>query len=423
VVDVAGDDKVPDRCDVVVIGGGIVGVSAAFFLARQGASVVLCEKGAIGAEQSGRNQGWVRISARPVPELPLALHSLSIWEQLQDLTSADVGYRRSGLVALGRSPKDLDDNAKWISAASSFKLDGRMIGQAELDRLLPARAPDLKYGFHSSLDGHAEPQLVAPAIAKAARRAGAVLNIGCAVESIRLNGGRIEAVGTEQGEIACKHVVIAAGAWSTLLCRKLGISLPQLKVRSSAMKIEPVADFPDINIGTPDYIIRSRIDGGFTASNRINHVVDILPDSFRFLTRFGELIRRRFSKLPMRINGRFFHEFRAGANGVSPYVAERILSPVPVPALSIAAKRDLDRDFPQFGAAKIASNWAGYVDVTPDELPVISGVDGYDGLVLATGFSGHGFAVGPAAGALVSDMVLGKEPTVDPTPFRLSRFR
>ena len=423
---VQSDEALPTRTDVVVIGGGIAGVSTAFFLARRGIATLLCEKGEIAAEQSSRNWGWVRKMGRDPRELPLMLESERLWHEMDSLVEADTGFRQSGIVYLCKTEADLAKREAWLKHAMPFQLDTRIIKSAELDRVLPGSAQPWAGALYTKSDGRAEPQKAGPAIAAAARRFGATIVTGCAVRGVETEAGRISAVVTEKGRVACNAAVLAGGAWSSLFCRSLGIRLPQLKVLASVMRLEPFDGGPKAAAWGPDFAFRRRQDGGYTVANGSANIADIVPDSFRYGLDFLPVLRIEWKDLRIRFGKRFLEETRLAKpwllDQTSPFERVRTLDPEPVDTFLDSAKASLERAFPVFHGAASSNRWAGLIDATPDALPVISPVETLHGFFIATGFSGHGFGIGPGAGQLVADLVTGGRPAVDAAPFRHSRF-
>jgi glycine/D-amino acid oxidase-like deaminating enzyme len=423
---VASDEGLPARADVVVIGGGIIGASAALFLAQRGVSVALCEKGHIAGEQSSRNWGWCRKMVRDPRELPLIIESLRLWERMNETVEAETGFRTAGIMYLCERTEDLARLETWLDHAREYQLDTRAIGGAEVARLLPGLAKPWAGALYTASDGKAEPQLAAPAIAAAARRHGAAVLQGCAVRGIETAAGRVAGVVTEKGRIACGAAVLAGGAWSRLFCGNLGIELPQLKVLASVMRTERLDGGPEISATGGRFGYRKRLDGGYTVSTLGVRTVDLVPDSLRLLPQYLPTVRVHWKKLRFRLGQLFIEEWRVprrwALDEASPFEAVRVLDPEPDPVSLDRALGSIGESFPQFRDARIAERWGGMIDVMPDAIPVISAVDALPGFYIATGFSGHGFGIGPGAGRLVADMATGAPPIVDPTPFRLSRF-
>lgn len=423
---VDGSDQQPTKADVVIIGGGIIGTSTALELGERGVSVVLCEKGIIAGEQSSRNWGWVRLSRRDPREIALMAASIHIWEGMAERTGVDVGYRQCGIVVPYHSSKFRAENEKWLEHLRGTQHRVGTIDSARVKELVPDMRLDFGGALYSPTDGRAEPQKAAPAIARAAQAKGATILTGCAVRRIETTGGAISGVLTECGRIAAPAVVVAGGAWSRLLLRDIGVILPQLKVLNSVMRTETVPDGPNVTVRGPGFSVRRRADGGYTVSTLASNVFDLTPDSFRFLRQFFPAARMQWPTLKPRLGRRFWDEWRDmrrhGPEEISPYERVRILDPEPdVKTIDDAMARLADA-FPVFREAKVAQRWAGLIDVTPDAVPVISRVANRPGLIVATGFSGHGFGLGPGAGHLTADLVTASSPIVDPTAFRFSRF-
>jgi glycine/D-amino acid oxidase-like deaminating enzyme len=423
---VPSDESPPSRVDVVIIGGGIIGTSTALFLAQRGVSVALCEKGQIAGEQSSRNWGWCRKMARDPRELPLAIESLRLWQGMNERVAAETGFRSNGIMYLAETPADVARLECWLDLARQYQLDTNVIGRSEVARHLPGLAKDYAGALYTASDGKGEPQMAAPAIAQAARRHGAAILTGCAVRGIETAAGRVVGVVTERSRIACGTAVLAGGAWSRLFCSNLGIDLPQLGVVASVMRTERLDGGPEISAAGGLFGYRKRMDGGYTVSTVGARLVDIVPDSFRLFRHYLPAIRIHRKKLRFRIGRRFVNEWKTPRHWhldtPSPFESVRVLNPAPDRFLIEQARAGIAEAFPAFRTVPIAETWAGMIDVTPDAIPVISAVDEVPGFYIATGFSGHGFGIGPGAGRLIADMVMGRPPLVDPTTFRLARF-
>jgi len=423
---VASDQTLPSRADIVIIGGGIIGTSAALFLAQRGVSVALVEKGHIAGEQSSRNWGWCRKMVRDPREIPLVIESLRLWQGMNELVEAETGFRTCGIMYLADKAEDLARLEPWLDHAREYQLDTRVIGGAEVARLLPGAAKPWAGALYTASDGKAEPQMAAPAIAEAARRHGAAILTGCAARGIETAGGRVSAVVTEKGRIACGSAVLAGGAWSRLFCGNLGIDLPQLKVLGSVMRTEPLDGGPEISASGGLFGYRKRRDGGYTVATLGVRTIDLVPDSFRLLPQYLPSARLHWQKLRFRVGRRFAEEWRQprrwALDQPSPFELVRVLDPDADPYVLERARASIAEAFPAFRGVAVAESWGGMIDVMPDAIPVISAVDSLPGFFIATGFSGHGFGIGPGAGRLVADMATGAPAIVDPAPFRLSRF-
>jgi glycine/D-amino acid oxidase-like deaminating enzyme len=423
---VAGDGELPARSGVMIVGGGIIGVCTALFLAEKGHAVVLCEKGQIGAEQSSRNWGWCRTMGRDPAEIPLSLDSLRLWRGMNAAVAGETGFRQTGIVYLCDTERELAERERWLEHARSFQIEARLLRNDALADVLPGAGRPFAGGLYTATDGRAEPGKAAPAIAEAARRHGATILTGCAVRGIETQGGRISGAVTEKGRIACDAVVLAGGAWSRLFCGNLGIDLPQLKVLGSVLRTAPLAGAPEVAAGAANFSFRKRLDGGYTVARRNGNITDIVPDSFRLLADFAPAFATNWRELRLRIGRRFLEDWRVprrwALDAPSPFEQVRVLDPAPSQGLLAEARANLARAFPAFANMTVADSWGGVIDVTPDAVPVISPVPSLPGFFIAAGFSGHGFGIGPGAGRLMADLVTGATPAVDPAPYRLERF-
>lgn len=426
IVSRASTSRLPAKVDVAIIGGGIIGASTALCLAERGVSVVLCEKGRIAGEQSGRNWGWCRKMGRHPAEIPLAVESLRLWERMNARTGAETGFRQRGIVYLCVNAKEAAHYEDWLAAARPFQMDSRLIGAQEIDRLLPGSTGKWTAALYTPSDGSAEPGLATSAIADAARRAGATVLENCAVRGVETSGGAVSWIATEEGPIRCSQVVLAGGAWSSLFCGNLGVRLPQLKILGSVMRVAPVAGAPEPAAGAGDFAFRKRLDGGYTVAQRNANIAEIVPDSFRFLGDFLPSVARQWHEIRIRVGRRFIEEWRMprrwSLDSVTPFEQVRVLDPVPSARVLEEGQRNLVRAFPAFRDMRIVERWAGLIDVTPDAVPVISAVPAIPGFFIASGFSGHGFGIGPGAGHLMADMLTGAPPIVDPTPYLYQRI-
>ncbi len=412
----------PDRADVVVIGGGIVGASTALCLAERGVSVALCEKGVIAGEQSSRNWGWCRKMGRDPAEIPLAIESLRLWESMNARTRAETGFRTTGIVYLCSNKGEIAAHEAWLAHARTYELDSRLIGPDEVDRLLPGSTCRWPAALYTPSDGRAEPHKATSAIANAALREGAAILENCAVRGVETSAGAISGVVTERGTIRCGQVVLAGGAWSRLFCGNLGLNLPHLKILGSVMRTEPISGAPEIAAGAGSFAFRKRLDGGYTIAQRSANIAHLVPDSLRLFSEFLPAVVKQWRELRIRVGRSFIEEWKIprqwALDSVTPFERVRTLDPEPSASILREGRAKLVRNFPVFGDMKIAENWAGVIDVTPNGVPVISPVPSLPGFFIACGFSGHGFGIGPGAGHLMADLLMATTPVVDPAPYR-----
>ncbi|MBS1038767.1 NAD(P)/FAD-dependent oxidoreductase [Gluconobacter cerinus] len=419
--------SVPAEADVVVVGAGIVGVSAAYWLARAGIKVVLLEKGTVGAEQSSRNWGWCRQQNRDARELPLSTRSLSLWEDMTADISENLGFRRCGLLYLTNSQAELDGWARWGEFARGEGVDTRMLNASEAAQRGNATHRKWLGGVWSPTDGIADPSLAAPMIAKGVLKHGGHVVQNCAARGVELSGGAICGVVTERGTIRTSQVVMAGGVWARSFLNQVGVNLPQASVRSSILSVKPGAlGLPDA-LHTHDASVTSRGDGGYTLAISGNGRVDPTPGILKSATEFLPMFARRWRHLAPGD----FQGWRYGFDTIAkwkldrptPMEKTRILDSKPDAGTIRKTLKNAHALLPALKNVSVQAEWAGYIDSTPDGVPVIDPESGVPGLFIAAGFSGHGFGIGPGAGHLIADLLLGREPITEVEQYKLARFK
>ncbi|MCL6653180.1 D-amino-acid oxidase [Agrobacterium rubi] len=418
--------QLPKEADVVVIGCGVAGVFSAYYLAQRGLKVALVEKGLIGAEQSSRNWGWCRQQNRDARELPMSTHSLALWERFAQDTGEDTGFRRCGLLYLSNNEAEIEGWARWRDFARTVGVTTHMLSADEAQERGRATNRDWKGGVFSPTDGIADPSRAAPVVARAIMKLGGTVHQMCAARGLELQAGRVSGVVTEHGTIATKTVVLAGGAWASSFCHQLGIRFPQAAVRSSILSVTPGAQgLPDA-LHTSEVSITSRSDGGYTLAISGRARVDPTPQQLRFSREFVPMFLKRRKSLAL--GG--LEGWKAGhetlktwrMDEITPMEKNRILDPKTDQTQIDETFRRAQDLLPELRKTTIANAWAGFIDSTPDGVPAIGEVETIPGLILAAGFSGHGFGIGPGAGHLVADIVTGATPIVDPVPYRPSRL-
>ena len=418
--------SIPTKADVVIIGAGIVGTSAAYFLSKIGLSVVLCEKGEVAGEQSSRNWGFVRQQGRDPAEIPAIIRSVKIWNGLSSEISEDVGYVQSGSLYLANTEQQLSDYEAWLEHAKQYQIDTRILSKSEALNKIPHANGKWIGALTTLSDGRAEPSKATTAISRAAERHGANIITNCAVRGLEFSAGKISGVVTEFGPISTNIVLCAAGAWSSLFCGRHGVELPQLVVRSSVFRTGPAPLISDHSIWCKDVALRRRQDGGYTVAHGSATEVPIVPNSFRWMSKFLPAFKTEKTRLRFRLDHRFYKELTIAKNwktgSITPFEKERINQVRPSHSILKEAEASLKRLFPELKDIKVLEQWAGLIDVTPDAVPVISPVSKLPGFYLATGFSGHGFGIGPAAGELAAGMITGSATNSELKPFALTRF-
>ena len=363
--------------EVVIIGGGIEGSSIAYHLTRAGARVTLLEGWGIAAGASGASAGGVRHQGRDLREFPLAFRAIERWLHLEQELAADVHYRRDGHATTIEHENDLPELQNSVQLQRAQGLDIFVVQGEELRHLIPGISPSVIAAAYSPHDGHANPTLTTRAFAAAAERQGATVRTGVAATRICVEGGRVTGVETSEGPFPADVVVLAAGAWSIGLAAGIGIDLHCSPDGYQAMTTQPMAPHLAQVLGSMRRMIslKQLPDGRYLLGGG-------WPGRFALTDPRGQVIEKNVA-----------HNVEA-AVGIIPDVARAI----------------------------VQDAWIGIDAHGQDEVPVLGPVDGVDGLVVATGFSGHGFALSPAVGEAIAGLITTGSSPIDISQLALSRF-
>ena len=367
---------------IVIIGAGITGTAAAAELAREGHDVTLIDKHGIAAMASGWTLGGCRQSGRHPAELPLARAAVELWGTLHETLGADVEYRRQGNLRLARTPEEVETIRKLVAEQQKLGLELHFLPDNRAIRAVaPAIASSVLAASFCPTDGHANPLKATHAFAKFARRHGAAIRERVAATAIRVEAERVTGVETSEGFIAADRVIVATGIHSPALLAPLGLTLLLSTRVVHVIQSEPLAPLlaPVFGVANADCAGRQEADG-----------------------------RLRFTG-----GGKEWH-------GDPATWSERALTPTSNGIRHVVGL--VSRVLPVAANVPIAKTWGGLIDMTPDALPVIDAPEPIAGLVVAAGFSGHGFCLGPISGPLCADLALGRPPRLDLSAFKLDRF-
>ena len=415
----APDTTLPNRAEVVVIGGGITGCAAAYYLARNGGHVVVLDRGEIAGAQSSRAWGFVRQQGRHPAEVPYAAQASRIWEGLSGELQADLEFVRGGILAPAETPEDEARMQDGARIAAENGLSTRLLSRREMEAVVPELRGSWRAGLYTAEDAHAEPRKATEAFAAAAERRGARLFPNTGVSGFLLQNGSIGSVVTTRGEIKADVVVCAAGLGTSALLRKLGTSLPIHAMRVSVAETEATAAFTKVAVWAPRVAFRPTQRNTFYIGSGYRGKVadvDLTIDAVRHARLFLPQLRNNRANLNLHLGSAMWRSlWQQDPAGAGP-------QPAPNPEIIRYNLEQFFACFPHLAGLEVRRRWAGEIDVTPDMLPIIGPAPRVANMIVAAGFSGHGFALGPASGKLLAALVKGDAPGMDLRPFRPTRF-
>lgn len=409
--------------DVAVIGAGIVGCAAAYYLAREGVKVAIFDRGRVAGEQSSRAWGFVRQQGRHSAEVPLAAAASRLWGEIETELGADVEFVRSGILVAAETEADEERLVASERIARAHGLDSRMLSRSEMRSILPDAPPAWRSGLYTAADGHAEPEKATRAYADAARRAGVSIHEYEPVLRVRTSNGRVTGIVTADGEYEAGAILCAAGIGAADLSRTIGLSLPIQIVRACVAQTNPTALRSAVAVWSPHVAYRPKRDGTLYVGNGYRGVdaeCDVTLESFRHLKHFIPTLLVNWRVIRIRFGSAFFQDLRRRLPRREPS------NPLPEPPVTCSLIRYNEKKlydaFPELRGVGIARTWAGRIDATPDLIPIIDCPGTPANYYIAAGFNGHGFALGPVVGKLISEMIARGKTSFDLHRFRLSRF-
>lgn len=424
---VQGDSQLPAEVDVVVIGGGNIGVMTALTLAERGVRVCLCEKGVIAGEASGRSLGFIDSLFMDPAKAELIVRAKMQWREMNARVNSDTGYRQSGVAIFMQNEEVLEGARQWLDSVKDMPgVEARILSPSEALKLAPGRWDRLAGALYEPTDALAEPKRFAPAAARAARNLGATILQNCAVRGVETSAGQVSAVITEHGRIGCQAVVLAGGAWSPYMARSLGLDIPQFMAFSSVARVTQ-ASGPSTGLVSTDgnYVVRPNLEGGYDICRPIA-ATPLTPNVLKNLARLRPAYEQMADQLKPVFNlSTFLAEWRIPRkwplDQPSPFERNRVLMPETLSNVLNDTLSAISRNLPDIGQAQITEQWAGVLTSTLDNMPVISAVAERPGLYLGTGFY-FGLTMAPAAGEALADLAMGNSPKIDLSLYRYSRF-
>jgi sarcosine oxidase, subunit beta len=361
--------------DVLIVGGGGAGCATALHLARRGARCILLERGQIGGQATGVNYGGVRQQGRHPAELPIARRAREIWAKLPELVGTACEFEVTGHLKLARNEAEEAELTAYLDVAKASGLPLIMIGGNAIHQQYPWLGGDVVAGSFAPDDGAANPRLLSPALARAAREAGADIRELAGVGDLAHDGTQFIVTAGEH-EFRARYLVNTAGYWGGRIASAFGEPVPVSPLSPNMMVTEPLPYFITPNLG---------VVGG---------------DVYLRQIRRGNVI------------------FGGGRGSADPDVPRS--RPSPEAGLAVMAKAL--QLVPQLAGIQVIRSWTGIDGEMPDGIPVIGPSRTTPGLFHAFGFSGHGFQLGPAIGAILSELVLDGRTDVPLAPFRIDRL-
>lgn len=368
--------------DVVVIGGGIIGNATAYYLAKLGSRVIVLEgSDHIGNGGSSRNGGGVRQSGRDPRELPLVMYGIkNYWPTLSEELEVDCEYHQDGNLRLGKNEKHKQILNGLTERAVKVGLDVRMIDGDEVRQMNPYLSDEVTCASWCPTDGHANPLTTTLGYYKAARKLGVRFITGEKVVALQKVKGKLRKVITANNVYEGEHVVLAAGFASREIAATVGIDIPMQAVSLEALVTEAEPHMFDQMLGTAE------------------------ADFYGHQTKHGSFVF-------------------GGSSGLEGFTRDDhgLQSNYSLTASCIC--RGIMKYFPDLSNAKIVRTWAGWMDKCADGVPVLGKVEEVPGLIMACGFSGHGFGIAPGAASQLAELIVKGKTTVDLYDLRYDRFK
>lgn len=369
-----------NSADVVIIGGGITGCSIAYNLAKQGMkNVVVIEKSYICSGSTGRCGAGVRMQWGTIMNCTIAKKSIEFFENANEILEYDddVEFKQSGYLLVASTDKEMDQFKKNIEIQHQLGIPSKLLTVQEAKEIVPYLNTDILTGAaFCGKDGFLNPFKTTDAYYKAAKRLGVEFYTYTEVIGIKTENGKVKGVVTDKGEIATEKIVNATNGWSKQICDMVNIDIPVYSERHQILVTEPV----------------EALQGPMVMSFSLNLYVQQSPHG-SFIMGRGDANEPR--DLRQTSSWHFMEEMA----------------------------KTIDSLLPPISNLRVIRQWAGLYNMTPDKQPIYGTVDGLEGFYLALGYSGHGFMFGPVTGIAISEMILGKKPSIDVSMLNLNRFK
>jgi len=369
--------------DVIIIGGGVIGTAAAYYLSKRNIKTILVEKNDLASGTSGACDGCIFMqSKKPGRHLELALQSAKLYETLPDELECDIGYKQSGGMILIESEEQIAAMRQFTQQQQNAGLGVELLGIEDALKIERHLSPKLVGATYSLMDAQVDPLSLTFAFATAAKRLGAQILTGTEVTSIAVKNGKVEGVQTNSGKIAAKIVINAAGVYAPFIGKMVGVEIPIIPRRGQILVTEPLPPLINCIMLCACYIAakfkiegqEGKVDSHLTDDSRLgvgmvleqHHASNILIGSTREFVGYD----RRVTIEGMR-----------------------------------AVARHAKNILPILSTVHIIRSFAGLRPYTSDGLPFLGYISGPEGFLVAAGHEGDGIALAPITGKLMADCV------------------
>jgi sarcosine oxidase subunit beta len=369
--------------DVLIVGAGITGIASAVALAEKGVTVSVVERYHPAAMASGWTLAGVRQSGRDPAELALAKRAVELWQTLDVQLGSPTGYRQSGNLRLARNEEEAKVIRQLVETQSQAGLDIELLNPAELQRRMPALSKTLCCASLCPSDGQADPLATSAAYRIAAERLGVRFLTTTSVHRINIEAGRFHSLDTSVGKLQASICILATGIQTNDLLQPLELTVPIQWALVTVIQSEPLPALltPVIGVANADLALRQQADGRLRMTNGAEFT-----------------------------DAKLVEEERTPCVHITPASIE-------------ATQARIAQVLPAVSGASIARSWGGLLDMTPDGLPIIDHLPGIEGVIVAAGFSGHGFGIGPAVGETIAELATQKTTSLPLSAFAFDRFK
>jgi len=392
-----------ESCDVIIVGGGIVGCASAYFLSKKGFNVTLLETADLASGATGHNIGYVWIHTRkPGPELDLVRATLEMLPQLPEELDYDFELRQTGGMIFFNRENQIPVMEEFVKQRNKDGVEMKILDKKEALEMAPVLPEETLGSTYCPLDSLVNPNLYVRAFANGARILKSRILTGTRVVGINEEHGKVTGVKTSEGDIKSKYVLIATGAWTPHLTDKLGLKIPIFPMRLSIISTTPLKER-----------VLDRALYGPISAKQYKYFQDLpsyTDDAFRsdYEWRYEMLLLHGANQMK---SGHFLFGMPMDYPG--------LVTEPDIRAIGLMAEA-VHTDFPVLRTATFERAWASVLPFTTDSLPIVDFVPEYEGLFICAGHV-FGNGGGPITAKLAADMIAGETLSHDVSPFKIDR--